>query len=320
MPRTRNSGMKSIMNIKILVVGLLVVVSYVTLAMERIGFSCKLPDDRMCAFGCDLYSVRKTGMMKMMWFPSVACQVDSPTNSRTSKVWSMMPLRKIVPGDGLWHCSQRPGTIGRELSARYSVGYFAASAEGDELINVGHVFDMDAGDVFQWFGRSPRCLLTSLLLAGDDSPPVIDLDRVLCSSGRIGLNGGRVVLLYGLTLIANGECWLTYTVNGLGDVGRFDFYCKDGKVYNSRGDLIEARPYVHTSRPALSIRISDPETISICINSDCRLLMSGANSEDDIHISLPNLVSIVEWLSKPEGVRGSWQAGRECSLKARRIF
>ena len=310
------------MNIRILVLSLACAIEMTVVADQRVSFVRQLQGNLNSAFSCDCYSVHREGPWKMFWYPSAACRIDSPYESRTCKVWAIMPLRRVeqnatLPG---WHCSQKNGLSKLEPSTRYQIQYIGASAETNVAFEgcVDHVFDIDAGDLFTWVGRDKSNPITGLFEGGrfDKQPD----ERILCSSGRIDIDRGRTVLTYGLTMSKAGEATFAFSVNGMVDIKFCSFTVKDGNQVNMNGRPIETTPIIHSSSPGLSIRRSNPETISLRIAYNHDFLNDVDASCDDIHISVTNLQSIQDWLSKSPETHGPWQATGKCSLDKRQVF
>lgn len=293
------------------------------MANQRISFTRQLQGGISASFGCECYSTQRTGTNKMIWYPSAACWVDSFHTNRTCKVWTIMPLRRIEQDmtSPIWHCSQKPRLHEREPSMRCKIQFLCDSAETCVTFDpiVENVFDIDVGDVFPWFGRSVDNPIFSLL-EGRSGLHKEQVDSVLCSSGRIGIDGGRVILMYGLMASKDGECYFKFSVNGLTDVMCYNFVEKDGDLFDSSGRQIQASPIVHASSPAIAIWLSASDTVSLRISYDYKAFQDPKAINDDIHISLNNLRSILEWLSQPPEIRGPWQSVEKCSLKKRRIF
>ena len=126
--------------------------------------------------------------------------------------------------------------------------------------------------------------------------------------------------MYGLTMNKEGEATFAFSVDGLMDIVFCSFTVKKGSQINKGGSPIEATPIIHPSSPAISLRLSDPETISLRIAYNHDFFNGVDSSCDDIRISVTNLQSIQDWLSKPLETRGVWQATGKCSLDQRRIF
>ena len=310
------------MTIRISVLSLVCVIASSVSADQRIGFTRQLQGASTSTFSCDCYSIQKDGPGKMIWYPSAACRIDSCYVSRTCKIWAIMPLRHVEQSVTLpiWHCSQKTRSAEREPSTRYQIQYIGASAETNFTFgsSVENVFDIDAGDVFAWFGRDTCSPLTGLL--GSRGLSEKKGDSVLCSSGRIGIDSGRIVLMYGLTAFQDGEILFSFSVNGLGDIGFYSFIARDGRIFDTNGRQIEAAPIVHASAPALSVRLSSTDLVSLRIEYDHNVHQSEDVTGDDVLISLTNLKSIIDWLSKSPETRGPWQATGKCSLDQRRIF
>lgn len=306
---------------KIMTLALINAFAVSAVAGHSIDFVRQMSDGIRGTFTCDCYSTRKIGAGKMTWFPSPACWIDSPHTSRTCKVWAIMPLRKVEQNSTLpiWHYSQKPQSHLREQSARYQFQYLGAIAESNAAYGacIENVFDVDAGDLFRHFGRDSKGVEAALVSEWD-----LDAtnDTVQCSSGRIGIDDGRSVLMYGLTLRPDGECCFRFSVNGMGDIHERIFYVKDGKLFDSGRRLIESRPDVVTSSPGSSIWLSGRDTVSLRISYDYKILREPEARNSDILISLGNLLSISDWLSQPQVKRGSWQANGNCSLDKRQIF
>ena len=310
------------MTIRIFVLSLACAIASSSVADQRLSFERELEGDLTSAFSCDCYTIQREGPGKMIWFPTAACKVDSPCESRTCKVWSVMPLRRVEQSATVsgWDCSQKNAVAEMEPSTRYQIQYLGASAETNVTFggSVEHVFDIDAGDLFAWFGRDASSPLTCLLENGSRREK--KLNEILCSSGRIKINCGRGVLMYGLTMNKEGEATFAFSVNGLMDIVFCSFNAKKGNQIDKNGRPLDATPIIHSSSPAISLRLSDPETISLRIAYNRDFLNSADVSCDDIRISVPNLQSIQDWLSKPIETRGVWQATGKCALDQRRIF
>lgn len=309
------------MKSKIMTLALINALAASAVAGHSIDFVRQMSDGVRGTFTCDCYSTRQTGVGKMSWFPSPACWIDSLNTSRTCKVWAIMPLRKIEQNSILpiWHYSQKPRSHIREQSTRYQFQYLGTIAESGvtHSARIENVFDVDAGDVFRHFGRDTKGIESMLVSEwGSDATN----DTVLCSSGRIGLEGGGIVLMYGLTMRLDGECRFRFSVNGMGDVHEEIFKVEGGKLFDSKRRLIESKPNVAMTYPGLSIWLSGSDTVSLRISYDHKILSKSEVLDSDIHISLGNLQSISEWLSQPQEKRGSWQADGNCSLDKRQIF
>lgn len=290
-------------------------------AKQHVTFDRQLEGGLNGKFGCDFYSIRRTGAGKMAWYPSAACWINSSHSSRTSKVWAIMPLRRVEQNETLpiWHSSKKPGSATPEPSTLYRIQYMGVSAGPNAALKgcMENIFDIDAGDLFPWFGRSAPNLLLDLF--GRDYKDKQE-DYILCSSGRIGIDGGSKVLMYGLTVFKDGEVLFAFTPDGFTNGQRLSFFLKDGKVFDRSGRRIESKTKVEWSYPGCAIRISDPDTISMRISYNHDLLKKTDPNDDDIHISLKNLQSILDWLSKESAPRGVWQATEKCSLEKRKIF
>ena len=309
------------MKSKIMTLALVNALAASAVAGHSIDFDRQMSDGARGTFTCDCYSTRKTGAGKLTWFPSPACWIDSPHASRTCKVWAIMPLRKVEQNSTLpiWHYSQKPQSHIREQSTRYQFQYLGTIAESNATYGacIDNIFDVDAGDLFRYFGRDSEGIETALV--GEQGFDATN-DTVQCSSGRIGIEDGRLVLMYGLTMRPDGECCFRFSANGMGDINERVFYVKDGKLFDSGRRLIESKPDVVTSSLCSSIWLSGRDTVSLRISPDHKILNEPEARNSDIHISLGNLLSISEWLSQPQEKRGSWQANGNCSLDKRQIF
>lgn len=300
-------------------------ITFVSSAMsnQKINFSRQLQDGTRATFSCDWYSTKKEGLGKIIWYPASACWIDSSLASRTAKVWAIMPLQRVEKNEcmPIWHCSQKPKSHIREPSTKYQVHFYGAMAEADTAMATSYenVFDIDAGDLFPWFGRSESNIMT-YFLGGQSSAQTHCGDSILCSAGRIGIDHGRVILMYGLTAFQNGECLFNFSVNGLGDSVVYSFTVKDGRLYASNGRQFGDMPIVHSSYPALSVWVSAADTVNMRISYDSKELMDPVPTDDDICFSASNLIDIVDWLGKQSDTRGAWQSMGKCSLKSRRIF
>lgn len=293
------------------------------MANQRISFSRQLEGGLRGTFSCDFYSNRLTGVGKMSWYPSAAYWIESPRESTTCKVWAIMPLRRVEQNNALpiWHSSQKPGTPEREPSTRYQIQFLGASAETNTTFaaHIENVFDIDAGDVFSEFGRSANNHILYAFKKRRDARG-LPVEGVLCSSGRIGMDGGRTILMYSLMAYQDGTCTFAFSVNGAVDIQFFDFVCKGGKLFNLIGEPFGTSLVVHSSSPALSIWCSVPDTVNMRISYDYKALLDIADKGCVIHLSLSNLVSILEWLAQSPETRGVWKAAEKCSLEKLQIF
>ena len=78
-------------------------------AKERICFTRQLTEGMIGTFSCHFYSPRKTGAMKMVWYPRASCLVSQGQKSKSCKVWSVMQLSRIELSTfaPAWHYSGR---------------------------------------------------------------------------------------------------------------------------------------------------------------------------------------------------------------------
>lgn len=295
-------------------------------AKERICFTRQLTEGMIGTFSCHFYSPRKTGVMKMVWYPRASCLVSQGQKSKSCKVWSVMQLSRIELSTfaPAWHYSQKPSSHRPETSTQYQVRFVATDAERSDFVEIENVFDFDAGDLFPRFGCEVLDADSSQELGMLGWDPFVSnrVDGVLCSSGRIGLDGGHEVLMYSLFAFADGRCRFSWSTNGLMDVRSVDWHYRNGGFYDGSEKPLGPNPYANAGiRPPLMCAL-DSDTIRIRI-SNSRQLRSNeifAPGNDDIRVSLRNLVGILDWLSKPRVLHCFWQAPEKCSLKERRIF
>ena len=233
-----------------------------------------------------------------------------------------MPLRKIEQDSTLpiWHYAQQPKSHIREQSTRYQIQYLAGLAETNVSCDAGieNVFDIDAGDVFQYFSHDDKGI--ELLLLRERESDKSNVDSVLCSSGRIAIEENKTILMYGLTVCQDGKCLFSFSTNGMVDISNCLFYIQDEKLYVSPNHPVEDKPNRHTISSRASIWLSDPQTLSLRVSNNYEILGDAKAQNSDIHISLDNLMSLFKWLSQPQEKRGVWIANEKCSLDKRQIF